>query len=365
MISFFDLKQQTALFKKEILEEVEKVVDDCAFSGGKYVRTFEENFASFCKASYTAGVNSGTSALHLSLKALDIGQGDEVLLPTNSFIATAWAVSYVGAKIVFVDCDPKTWNIDVKSIEAKITNKTKAILCVHLYGSPCDMNKLLEIKEKHALYLIEDCAQAHGAEFEGKKVGNFGEVGAFSFYPSKNLGAFGESGAVVTKNKAIFERIKRLRNQGISQKYHYNEISYNMRMDGIQAAVLNIKLQYLEKWNKRRQKIAESYVKSIKKPLQYQLILTNANSVYHLFVITVENRGKFIDFLNSSGISVGLHYPIPIHLQNAYRQLGHKRGDFPNSESLSDHCVSLPMYPQLSSDQIERVIEVINSYTDQ
>lgn len=362
-IPFFDLKRQHALLKKEITEAVAKVMDDTAFSGGPYVDEFERRFASFCETQHAAGVGNGTDALHLALRAMNIGPGDEVILPANTFIATAWAVSYVGAKPVFVDCDPDTWNIDPFRIEERITKHTKAIIGVHLYGQPFDIDGVKAVASKHFVKLVEDCAQAQGALYRGRKAGGFGTAGCFSFYPGKNLGAYGEAGGVTTNDPAIDSRIRALRNHGSVAKYYHDELGFNMRMDGMQGAVLTVKLNYLDGWNARRRAIARMYLEGIKnKKIKTQKPQEGGESVYHLFVVTTKDREGLKRHLESNDIYPGIHYPVPCHLQKAYSHLGHKRGDFPNSEALADGCLSLPMFPELTDEEAKRVIEAVNNY---
>ena len=363
MIDYIDLKRQYKNIKKEVRQAIDNVCFDAAFSDGPYVETFEKEFAKYIGTKYSLGVNNGTSALHLAMIALGIGRGDEVIVPVNTFIASAWAVSYVGAIPVFVDCDPETWQINPLKIENKLTKKTKAIIGVHLYGQPFDIDTVSNIVNRHKLFLIEDCAQSHGALYKGKKVGAFGKIGCFSFYPTKNLGTFGEGGAITTNKSVYRNKIQILRNQGSGKKYHHDLIGYNMRMEGIQGAVLSVKLRYLDKWNKRRREIAKRYHQLITNPkIKKQFQPLWAKSVYHLFVVTVGNRNNFLKYLQVNGIGYGIHYPIPCHLQKAYRFLGYKKGDFPTAESLARHCVSLPIYPELSNKEVISIINVVNNY---
>jgi dTDP-4-amino-4,6-dideoxygalactose transaminase len=362
-ISCLDLKAQHQQIKKEIFEAFEKVYDQTAFSGGTFVEEFEKDFAIYCGTKYAIGVNNGTTALHLAMLALGIGAGDEVIIPANTFIATAWGVSYTGAIPVFVDCDPYTWEIDASKLESKITSKTKAVIGVHLYGQPFDINSVQSICKKHNLYLIEDAAQAQGAAYFGKTVGSFGEMACFSFYPGKNLGACGEAGGVTTNNKDYSTRLQSLRNHGSVIRYYHDEIGFNMRMGGLEGASLRIKLRYLPSWNQKRKEIAKRYQSEIKNSkIIMQVQPQGHESIYHLFVITTENREELIKFLNERNIFPGLHYPVPCHLQKAYAHLGYKTGDFPNSEYLASHCLSLPMYAELSDAEVEFVIKTLNSY---
>jgi dTDP-4-amino-4,6-dideoxygalactose transaminase len=362
-IPCLDLKGQHQQIKKEVFEAFEKVYEQTAFSGGPFVEEFEKNFARFCGTKYAVGVNNGTTALHLAMLALGIGAGDEVIIPANTFIATAWGVSYTGATPVFVDCDPDTWEMDSSQLESKITSKTKAVIGVHLYGQPFDIQAAQKICDKYNLFLIEDAAQAQGAHYLDKPVGGFGVVACFSFYPGKNLGACGEAGGLTTNNADYYKHLQSLRNHGSVVRYYHDEIGYNMRMGGLEGASLTIKLKHLPDWNKKRKEIAGKYHKGIKNPkIKMQVQPPGHDSVFHLFVVTTEKRDEFLKFLNEKNIFPGLHYPVPCHLQKAYASLGYKKGDFPNSEYLADHCLSLPMYAELSDEDVDYVIETLNSY---
>lgn len=362
-IACLDLKGQHQQIKKEVFEAFEKVYEQTAFSGGPFVEAFEKVYAPFCETQFAVGVNNGTTALHLAMLALGIGHGDEVILPANTFIATAWGVSYTGATPVFVDCDPDTWEIDATKIEAKITPRTKAVIGVHLYGQPFDIAAVQAICKKHSLYLIEDAAQAQGARYNGKRVGGFGEMACFSFYPGKNLGACGEAGGITTNKEIYYKHLQSLRNHGSVVRYYHDEIGFNMRMGGLEGASLSIKLKYLEGWNNRRKEIAKKYQASFKNPkIKFQVQPEGHESVFHLFVITTEDRDHLAKYLNENNIFPGLHYPVPCHLQKAYASLGHKQGDFPNSEYLASHCLSLPMYAELTDEEVDYVIQKINQY---
>jgi dTDP-4-amino-4,6-dideoxygalactose transaminase len=362
-ISCLDLKAQHQQIKKEVFEAFEKVYDQTAFSGGPFVEEFEKSFASFCETSYAVGVNNGTTALHLAMLALGIGAGDEVIIPANTFIATAWGVSYTGAVPVFVDCDPDTWEMDPTKLEEKITSKTKAVIGVHLYGQPFDIDRVLAICKKHNLFLVEDAAQAQGASYFGKPVGGFGEMACFSFYPGKNLGACGEAGGLTTNHAFYYKHLQSLRNHGSVVRYYHDEIGFNMRMGGLEGASLRIKIKYLPSWNQRRKDIARKYQAGIKNPkIKMQVQPAGHDSIFHLFVITAENRDGLIKYLNEKNIFPGLHYPVPCHLQKAYASLGYKKGDFPHAEYLAGHCLSLPMYPELSDEDVDYVIKTLNSY---
>lgn len=362
-ISCLDLKGQHQQIKEEVFEAFEKVYENTAFSGGTFVEEFENNFATFCQTKYAVGVNNGTSALHLAMIALGIGNGDEVIVPANTFIATAWGVSYTGATPVFVDCTSNTWQLDASKLEEKITPNTKAIIGVHLYGQPFDIDAINLICKKNNLFLLEDAAQAHGAKYKKSSVGSFGEMACFSFYPGKNLGACGEAGGIITNNENYYKHLLSLRNHGSIVRYHHNEIGFNMRMGGLEAASLNVKLKYLPNWNSRRIEIGKRYQQEIKNDnIKLQAQPDWSQSVYHLFVITTENREGLIKYLNENNIFPGLHYPVPCHLQEAYAHLGYKEGDCPNAEYLASHCLSLPMYAELTDIEVGHVIEVLNEY---
>lgn len=362
-IPFHDIQRQYRQIKSEVQHAIDSVLEQAAFISGPFVERFEKEFADYCGVNHAIALNSGTAALHLAMLALGIKQGDEVIIPANTYIATAWGVSHAGARPVLADCDRNTWNIDAKKAEEKITPNTKAIIGVHLYGQPCEVETLVALAKHHHLHFAEDAAQAHGATFGGKKAGGWGELACFSFYPGKNLGAYGDAGAVTTSNETLANRIKLLRNQGSVKKYFHDEIGYNERMDGLQAAVLSVKLKYLDRWNARRQHIAKMYRHGITSPfVKMQQPQPDAESVYHLFVITVDDRPAMMKHLNKRNIFPGLHYPLPIHLQKAYSALGYKKGDFPNTEFLSEHCLSLPMFPELTDDEVEYVIDAINEY---
>jgi len=362
-IPCLDLSLQHQQIKKEIFDAFEKVYEKTAFSGGAFVEEFERAYSSYIGSKYAVGLCNGTVALHLAMQALDIGVGDEVIIPVNTFIATAWGVSHSGAIPVFVDCDANTWEIDASKIEAAITPKTKAVIGVHLYGQPFDIDAVKNICDKHRLYLIEDAAQAQGARYKGKTVGVFGEMACYSFYPGKNLGACGEAGGITTNNEIYAKRLRSLRNHGSDIRYYHDEIGYNYRMGGLEGASLTVKLKYLEGWNNKRRGIAKRYYSEIKNPkITMQKQPEWVESVYHLFVVTVENRTDFISCLNQNNIFPALHYPVPCHLQKAYVHLKYTKGDFPNSEYLAEHCVSLPMYAELTEEEVMKVIDVINKY---
>ena len=361
-IPCLDLAGQHQKLKKEIFEAFEKVYEKTAFSGGPFVEEFEQDFARYIGTKYCIGVSNGTTALHLAMLALGIGTGDEVIIPANTFIATAWGVSHAGATPVFVDCDD-TWNIDPTKIEAAITPKTKAIIGVHLYGQPFDIDAVKAICDKHKLFLVEDAAQAQGARYKGKTVGGFGEMACYSFYPGKNLGACGEAGGLTTNYEIYDKHLKSLRNHGSTVRYYHDEIGYNYRMGGLEGASLSVKLKYLEGWNNRRREIANRYSNEI---INNKIVLQKkpewADGIYHLFVITTENKDALVQHLADNNIQAAYHYPIPCHLQKAYEHLGYKKGVFPNSEHLAAHCISLPMFAELSEADVSHVISTLNSY---
>ena len=362
-INCLDLKGQHQQIKKEVFELFEKVYENTAFSGGPFVEQFEKDFSNYAQTKYTIGVNNGTSALHLAMLALGIGAGDEVIIPANTFISTAWGISYVGATPVFVDCDKDNWEIDPVQIEKVITAKTKAIIGVHLYGMPFDIDAVLSIAKKHNLFLVEDAAQAQGARYKGITVGGFGEMACFSFYPGKNLGACGEAGGITTNNEVYQKHLNSLRNHGSMVRYYHDEVGFNMRMGGLEGASLQVKLKYLEGWNNRRREIAKMYHAGIKNTkIKMQTQPQWADSIYHLFVVTTAEKDKFVKHLQANGVNPGFHYPVPCHLQKAYANLNYKLGDFPNSQYLAEHCLSLPMYAELTNEQVKKVIDAINKF---
>lgn len=362
-ISCLDLSEQHRQIRQEVFEAFERVYDHTAFSDGAFVQDFETRFAAFCGTRYAAGVNNGTSALHLAMLALDIGPGDEVIVPANTFIATAWGVTYSGATPVFVDCTEDTWQIDPARVREKITPRTKAVIGVHLYGQPFDVQAIKDLCDRYHLYMVEDAAQAQGASYKGARVGGFGEMACFSFYPGKNLGACGEAGGITTNNQQYDKRIRSLRNHGSVMRYFHDEIGFNMRMSGFEGASLAVKLKYLEGWNRRRKEIAERYQNEIRNTrIRMQVQPEWADSVYHLFVITTENREELIKYLNDNRIFPGLHYPVPCHLQKAYAHLNYKIGDNPNAEYLAAHCLSLPIYAELKDEDVSHVIDILNKY---
>lgn len=361
-VPFLDLKKQYYSIKPEVDKAIQNVIENTSFVLGPAVEEFEKNFADFCNVKYAIGVNSGTAALHLSLLSLGIGLGDEVITVPNTFIATAEAISHCGAKPVFVDIDEETYNINPDLIESKITDKTKAIIPVHLYGNPCDMERINRIAKRYNLFVIEDACQAHGAEYRGKKVGSLSDIAAFSFYPGKNLGAYGEGGIIVTNNEALANKCKLLRAHGEYPKSTHSIVGYNYRINGIQGAVLNVKLKHLNEWNELRRKKAELYNYFLKGILITPKINEKNKSVFHLYVIRDKERNKLAEFLKSKGIDTGIHYPRPIHLQEAYRELGLKEGDYPIAEKCMKEILSLPIFPELTEEQIRHVVNSIREF---
>ena len=362
-IKRIDLSRDFEAHREEYLAAIEAVCKETAYSGGRFADRFDEEFAAFVGTKYAVGLNNGTSALHLAMLALGVGPEDEVIVPANTFIATAWGVSYTGATPVFADCTADTWQIDPVSVESKITEKTKGIIGVHLYGQPFEYNEIRRIADKYGLFVVEDCAQASNALYEGRQVGSLGELGCFSFYPGKNLYAFGEGGSVTTDNGEFFKHMTRLKNQGSDVRYYHEEVGYNMRLEGVQGAVLSVSLKYLEGWTMKRIFIGERYHREITNPLiTMQKHPENTRPVYHMFVITVPDHEDFVKYMEEKGIECNMHYPIPCHLQNAYAHLGYQVGDFPNAEYLAAHCVTLPLFPEMRPDEVDRVIHACNNY---
>lgn len=362
-IPLVDLKANYLAHKVEIQKAIQKVINTTSFILGPSLVEFEDNFAKFCEVRYCIGVDSGLSALELSMQALGIGTGDEVITPVNSFIASSSAISLTGAKPVWVDIDPETFNIDPNKIEEKITKKTKAIIPVHLYGQPAQMDKISKIAKKHNLFVIEDACQAHGAKFKGRMIGSIGDIAAFSFYPGKNLGAFGDGGAITTNSKRLAELVSQLRNYGQKEKYKHICIAGNHRLDSLQAAVLNVKLKYLQESNKKRMKIAQKYLELLQGlPIVLPVFPKNTTHVFHLFVIKVESRDKLFNYLKSKRIQCGIHYPVPIHLQPAYEKMFKTKKRFPVTEKISKKIISLPIYPELSEEQQLYIVTQIKKF---
>lgn len=362
MIPFLDLKAQYHDIKPEIDAAVLGVLESGQFVLGQEVEAFENEFATYCQAKHAIGVNSGTSALHLALLAAGIGPGDEVITVTFTFVATAAAIVYAGARPVFVDIEPRSFTMDVNQIASAITPRTKAILPVHLYGQPADMDPILEIARRHGLIVIEDAAQAHGAEYKGKRVGSIGDIGCFSFYPGKNLGAYGEGGAITTNNAAFARRVQILRDWGQESRYHHTLKGFNYRMDAIQGAILRVKLRRLEKWNEARRQHAKVYDQLLaNSEVLMPAIMPSNSHVWHIYAIRSKQRDNLQRALQDQGIQTGIHYPIPVHLQKAHGDLGYRLGDFPCSEEVAREVLSLPMFAELETQALQSVAEGIKS----
>jgi dTDP-4-amino-4,6-dideoxygalactose transaminase len=364
MIPFVDLKAQYATIQRDVDEALHNVVANADFILGKDVELFEQEFARFCNADYAVGVDSGTSALELALRAYAIGDGDEVITVSHTFIATVAAISYTGARPVLVDIDQDTYNMDPARIEAAITSSTRAIVPVHLYGQACDLDPVLEIARKHKLIVVEDACQSHGARYKGNPVGALGDAGCFSFYPGKNLGAYGDGGIIVTNSREVSERLKLLRNYGQPEKYQHTIMGYNRRLDSLQAAVLRAKLRHLDQWNASRQRAAKLYdellkdVASIRTPYAAE----ESSHVYHLYVIQHPERDRLLSYLRDQGVQAGLHYPTPVHLQPCYENLGMPVGSLPITEEIASRVISLPMFAEITDEQIEHVCDSIKSF---
>jgi dTDP-4-amino-4,6-dideoxygalactose transaminase len=359
-VSFLPLEHE---LDNDLRAAFDRVYTNSWYIEGKEDEAFEQAFAEYCNVRYCVGTGNGLDALMLALKALGIGAGDEVLVPSNTFIATALAVTYVGARPVFVEPDIRTFNIDSHRIEDKITSKTKAIMPVHLYGQPCDMEPIMKIANQHQLYVVEDCAQAHGATYKGDKVGSFGDAAGFSFYPGKNLGALGDAGAVVTNNVKIAETVRALGNYGSDYKYHHIYQGNNSRLDELQAAFLSAKLPHLNRMNEERRRIADIYLNSIHNPdIELPYVIEDVNPVWHIFGIRCKRRDELEKYLLDNGIMTNKHYPIPMHLQRCYDELGYKKGDFPIAEEISETELSIPMYYGMTDEQIQYVVDKINKF---
>ncbi len=364
-IPFVDLKAQYETIKPEIDAAIADVISKTAFVGGAHLASFESAFAGCCGVEHCIGVANGTDALFVAFKTLGIGPGDEVITVANSFIATSEAITQAGAKVVFTDIDPITYNIDVLELEKKITAKTRAIVPVHLFGQPADMAPIRAIAKKHNLYIVGDAAQAHGAVYHGNPVATLADITCYSFYPGKNLGAYGDGGAVVTDNAEWAAKARKFANHGRSQKYDHDFEGINSRLDGLQAAILDVKLGHLPRWTESRQKNARLYTDLLKNlPVETPNEMPNVNAVYHLYVVRVpaEKRNGFQEFLKLNGISTGIHYPIPLPYLNAYSYLEHTEKDFPEALKASREIVSLPMYPELNAGQIEYITSIIGKF---
>ena len=372
-VPFLDLKAQYKTIKDEVLPEIHNVLDNTAYVMGKPVFNFEEQFAKEHNVKYCTALSSGTDGNHVAAQALGIGPGDELIIPANTFIATAWGATLCGATPVFVDCHPQSYNLDPDKIEAAITPRTKGIVAVHLYGQPADMDPISEIAKKHNLHLLEDAAQAHFAEYKGKRIGGLSDIASYSFYPGKNLGAYGEGGAITTNNEELATLAKMIRDHGGKEKYNHEIYGHNYRMSGIQGAVLGVKLKHLDKWTEGRRKVADKYrellsdIPDLKLPAEMEY----SKHVYHLFVVQVKSRegeerrkrrDELQKYLGDNEIASGLHYPIPLHEQKCFEKLGYKKGDFPVTEELAEQGLSLPMYAEITDDQLNLVSDTIHNF---
>lgn len=363
-IPFLDLHEAYQELKSELTEAFQKVMNSGWYILGEEVSKFEEEFASFCGVNHCIGVGNGLDALHLILKAYDIGEEDEVIVPSNTFIATWLAVSYVGAKIIPVEPNEKTYNIDPQKIEHAITSKTKAIIPVHLYGQPAEMDEINAIAKKYGLWVIEDAAQAHGALYKGQRTGSLGHAAGFSFYPGKNLGAFGDGGAITTNNDLLAEKIRMLRNYGSKVKYSHQMKGFNSRLDELQAAFLRVKLRYLDEWNERRRAIANHYLDGLSSAdILLPHVVKNIIPAWHLFVVRTKNREALQSYLKSENIDSLIHYPIPPHLQQAYADMKYPSGSFPISERIHNEVLSLPIGPHMNMIELKKIIISINSFS--
>src|SRR5215217_152132 len=366
LIPFLDLKAQYRQIKPEIDAAVARAIDSTQFVLGPEVAEFEERFASYCSVRHCLAVNSGTSALHLALLAAEVGPGDEVITVSMTFVATTAAILYSGATPVFVDVDPVTWTMDPGLIEAAITPRTKAIIPVHLYGQMADMDAIMEIARKHRLFVIEDACQAHGAEYKGRRAGSIGDLGCFSFYPGKNLGAYGEGGAVTTNNPEYARKVRILRDWGAERRYHHDLKGFNYRLEGVQGAVLGVKMKYIEGWTESRRTHAARYDELLADSA-YDLPITPADlhHVYHVYAIRHSRRDALQAFLHERGVGTNIHYPIPVHLQRCFAELEHKVGDFPHAERAANEVLSLPMYPEFQPQQQDQVIAALHKWAQQ
>ncbi len=355
-VPFVDLKAQYYSIKAKIDQAISNVIQDSAFIGGKYAKVFEDNFANYVGVKNCVGVGNGTDALYIALKALGISDGDEVITVANTFIATSEAITMTGARIVFVDCNKDTYNIDIDKLEQAITGKTKIIIPVHLYGQPAQMDKIMDVAKKHNLYVVEDAAQAHGAEYKHQRIGTIGDIACFSFFPGKNLGAYGDAGTIVTNDDGLARKVRMFANHGRIEKYNHEFEGTNSRLDGLQAAILDVKLKYLDKWTEQRRTIAKMYDAVLKDIVITPSVLHDLKHVYHLYVVRIKNRDRVKEFLAEKGIATGIHYPIPLPFLKAYSYLGHKPADFPVAYSMKDEILSLPIHGDMTDEQVEYVV---------
>ncbi|RKX33742.1 MAG: erythromycin biosynthesis sensory transduction protein eryC1 [Verrucomicrobia bacterium] len=362
-VPFLDLSLQHQSIREELLAAWAQTLDAGRFCLGQDVVDFEESFARACGTEAAVGLDNGTSALHLSAVALDLGPEDEIIVPAFTFIATAWTAEYIGAKLVFADVDPETFCLDPKAFEAAITKRTRAVVAVHLFGQPAPMDEIMDVAERHGLDVIEDCAQAHLARYRGRPVGLIGDVGTFSFYPTKNLGGCGEGGAVISRRNEILDAVRILRIHGMAVRYTHDRVGFNARMEGLQAAALSVKLPHLQSWTEGRRRVARRYRDGIThKDITLPSVPEWGESVYHQFTIRHPDRDALRAHLTKAGIGTDIIYPIPLHLQPCFRDLGHEKGAFPISESIADTCLSLPVFPELTENQVDCVIETINRF---
>ena len=365
MIPFVDLKAQYATIKDEVDAAIRGVLESCQFTLGREVAAFEEEFAAYCGVKHGIGVNSGTSALHLALLAAGIGPGHEVITVPFTFVATVAAIHYAGAKPVFVDIDPVTYTMDPRALEAAITPRTRAIIPVHLYGQPADMDPILAMARRHGLVVIEDACQAHGAEYHGRRAGSMGDMGCFSFYPGKNLGAYGEGGLVTTNDPELARKIRMLRDWGAERKYEHVLKGYNYRLEGIQGAVLRVKLRHLEAWTEARREVAARYDRLLAgSGVPTPKAMPYARHVYHIYAIRTSHRQEWQKALQAKNIQTGIHYPTPVHLLPAYADLGYTAGAFPHSERAAAEVLSLPMFPELTAEQCETVSRAVRELAE-
>ncbi|HEV2883660.1 MAG TPA: DegT/DnrJ/EryC1/StrS family aminotransferase [Pyrinomonadaceae bacterium] len=366
MIPLVDLKTQYENIRDEINGAITEVLESCQFVLGEKVEAFERDFATYCQAKHAVAVNSGTSALHLALLAAGVGPCHEVITVSYTFVATAATVCHTGATPVLVDIEPGSCTMDPTRIEAAITPNTKAIMPVHLYGGCADMDPILEIARRHNLTVIEDAAQAHGAEYKGRRAGSIGDLACFSFYPGKNLGAYGEGGAVVTNDERYVTPLRQLRDQGQSEKYYHERVGYNYRMESLQGAILGVKLKHLDDWTTARRRHAEVYLHELADTgLRLLKGIPGSQSAHHVFPVFTEQRDSLRQHLQESGVGTGIHYPIPVHLQSGYRHLGYQEGDFPHTEQAARETLSLPMYPELPDEAVLRVVEAVKQFSRQ
>jgi dTDP-4-amino-4,6-dideoxygalactose transaminase len=362
-VPYLDLRAQMKPLRAELDAAIARALDNCTFCLGPDVAQFEKDFAKFCGAQHALGFNSGTSALHVAMLLLDVKPGDEVITTPYTFVATSWAISYCGAKPVYVDIDDATFNLDPKLLEKAITSRTKAVLPVDLYGLPFDVDAIEAICKKNKLPIVEDACQAHGAKYNGRAAGTLGDISCFSFYPAKNLGACGEGGALVTNNAAFAARARALREHGSTVRYHHDEIGFNYRLEGIQGAVLGVKLKHLENWTRGRRRVAARYQELLADtPLKLPVVPAGMESAWHLYTVRHPRRDELKKTLDENGVGNAVHYPMPLHLQKAYAHLGHKAGDFPVAEKAARECLSLPMFPELTDSQLERVAAVVKEF---